>query len=167
MLEDADADASHPSAPVNNVVGYILGTPSIPDFLARYESYVAEVLSKDVERVAGPMQEWEVEGKVNPGCLAQTAYDGEELLRKGREELCGKYPATFHIDILEGWRDGGKGGRLVERFLGSVGRGTGVHVSAAGTNTRVVPFYERCGFRVLEGGEKMGSIWLVRDGETV
>lgn len=147
-------------------MGYILGTPSIPDFLSRYGSYVSEVLSKDVARPEGPMQEWvTVEGTANPTCLAQIAYDGEELLRKGREEMCAEYPATLHIDILDGWRNRGLGRQLVDTFLGTLPEGTKVHLAAAGTNTRVVPFYERCGFRVLPGGEKTGNIWMVRDGD--
>lgn len=147
-------------------MGYILGTPSIPDFIARYDSYVADVLSKEVDRPAGPMQAWDTpEGRPNPACLAQIAHDGEELLRRGREDMCAAYPATLHIDILEGWRDKGLGRGLVDRFLGSLPAGAKVHLAAAGTNTRVVPFYERCGFRVLPGGEKTGNIWMVRDGD--
>lgn len=147
------------------MVGYILGTPDIADFLARYHTYVDEVLSKEVARPPGPLQEWATPaGAVNPACLAQIAHDGEELLRTGREALCAAYPATLHVDILDGWRNGGLGAKLVERFLGSLPEGTPVHLAAAGTNTRVVPFYERCGFRVMPGGEKTGNIWMVREG---
>lgn len=167
MIEDPAATPSHPSRPVNNVVGYILGTPSITDFISRYDSYVTEVLSPEVDKPEGPMQEWVTpEGRANPVCLAQIAYDGEELLRNGREEMCEGYPATLHIDILDGWRNKGLGRELVERFLGTLEEGAKVHLAAAGTNTRVVPFYERCGFRVLPGGEKTGNIWMVRDGST-
>ncbi|SPO07496.1 uncharacterized protein DNG_10190 [Cephalotrichum gorgonifer] len=168
VLEDPTASPTHPSAPVNNVVGYVIGTPSIASFIESYPSYVSSVLSPDVERPApGPPLDWELPGGggVDPARLAQIAYDGEELLRNGgREGMCEAFPATLHIDILEGWRNGGWGGRLVERFVGSLPEGTGVHISAAGTNTRAVPFYERCGFRMLEGGEAMGSIWMGRPG---
>ena len=152
---------------MGNVVGYIIGTPSVSDFLSRYQSFVDEVLVKDVKRPGeDEPREWELpDGRVNPACLARMAYDGEELLRKGREEMCANWPATLHIDILDGWRSGGWGAGLMERFLGSLPAGRGVHLAAAGTNTRVVPFYERCGFRVLPGGEATGSIWMVRDGE--
>lgn len=147
------------------MVGYIVGTPSITDFLARYPSYIDEVLSKAVDNPPTPMQDWtNPDGTVNPTCLAQTAYAGEQLLRNGREQMCDKFPATLHVNVLEGWRNGGMGQRLVTRFLESLPEGRPVHLAAAGTNTRVVPFYERCGFEVLPGGEKMGNIWMVSGG---
>ena len=144
------------------MVGYVVGTPDITDFLARYPSYVDQVLSKAVANPGTPMQDWtNPDGTVNPTCLAQTAYSGEQLLRNGREELCDNFPATLHVNVLEGWRNGGLGRRLVKSFLESLPEGSAVHLEAAGTNTRVVPFYELCGFEEKPGGEKMGSIWMV------
>ena len=40
---------------------------------------------------------------------------------------------------------------------------TGKLIGVAGENSKVVPFYERVGFRVIDGGEIEGNIWMVRD----
>lgn len=64
------------------------------------------------------------------------------------------------------------GRQLIDRFVASVQAsgqdyGEGEHIGVAGENSKVVPFYERVGFRVIEGGEREGNIWMVREIEKV
>jgi len=78
----------------------------------------------------------------------------------------------MHIDLLPEWQRGGWGRRLIEKFVASVQAsgqdyGEGEHIGVAGENSKVVPFYEKVGFRVVEGGENEGNIWMVRDIEKV
>ncbi|KAI9900473.1 hypothetical protein N3K66_004735 [Trichothecium roseum] len=119
--------------------------------------------------------------------LAQMAYNPAWLLRAGNEDLraAGYGGATMHVNLLPGWQGRGWGGLLVGRFLEAVkgemekkqrevkkeegGKeeeevvdGTrGLWIGVAGENGRVVPFYERLGFRVWDRGE--GGIRMVRD----
>lgn len=63
---------------------------------------------------------------------------------------------------------------MIERFVesvrlagvegeGKVDYGRGIHIGVAGENSKVVAFYEKVGFRVYEGGEKEGNVWMTRD----
>jgi ribosomal protein S18 acetylase RimI-like enzyme len=57
---------------------------------------------------------------------------------------------------------------MIERFVEGVkgsglDYGKGIQLGVAGENTKVVPFYEKVGFRVYPGGEKEGNVWMVRD----
>jgi hypothetical protein len=36
-------------------------------------------------------------------------------------------------------------------------------LGVSGENTKVVPFYEKMGFRVYPGGEAEGCVWMVRE----
>ncbi len=62
-----------------------------------------------------------------------------------------KYPAHLHIDILEGYRGGGTGTRLVETLLDHLAaKGIrGVHLCVDGENKKAIRFYKRCGFKTL------------------
>lgn len=117
-------------------------------------------------------------GGVNEECLRQLAHSPRWLLFDGgndREGLVGGYRATMHIDLLEGWRAKGWGREMIGAFVASVkgavrdGRGVldcgkGVHIGVAWENRKVVPFYERVGFRVYEAGQREGgTIWMVRE----
>jgi GNAT superfamily N-acetyltransferase len=110
--------------------------------------------------------------------MAQIAYSPKWLLLEGTEgkrELVEAYRATMHIDLLGEWQGKGWGRKMIERFVESVrmageaGKkaevdfGRGIHIGVAGENTKVVPFYEKVGFRVYEGGEKEGNVWMTRD----
>lgn len=71
----------------------------------------------------------------------------------------------------------GDGRRLIEAFVESLkapaegeegpprGKpyGKGIVIGIAGDNAKVVPFYEKCGFRLEPSFEKHGGIWMVRD----
>jgi len=157
-------------------VGYCIGCPDIPSFMASYRRYVGEVLDRPVSEVPRPAdvsskrEPWTLpDGSPNGTCLAQTAYNPHWLLISGNEDLVndGGYKATMHINLLDGWRGSGWGRKLIERFVEAVRTeakaGTkGIMIGVAPDNGKVVAFYERLGFRLAEGGEK-GSIRMVRD----
>ncbi|KAK4126914.1 hypothetical protein N657DRAFT_640784 [Parathielavia appendiculata] len=108
---------------------------------------------------------------VNPACLAQMAYKVQWLVLEGVEgkrELVREYRAMLHIDLLEGWQGKGWGRKMIERFVEGVRAsemdfGKGIQLGVAGENSKVVPFYEKVGFRVYSGGEREGNVWMVRD----
>jgi GNAT superfamily N-acetyltransferase len=103
--------------------------------------------------------------------MAQLAYNPRWLLLEGVEgksELVNKYRATMHIDMVPEFQGQGWGRKLIESFVDSVRYsgaeyGRGIHIGVSGQNTKVVPFYEKLLFRVYEGGEKEGNVWMVRD----
>lgn len=59
-----------------------------------------------------------------------------------------KYPAHLHIDILEGYRGGGNGSRLIETLLNKLkaDKVKGVMLAVDTENTKAVHFYEKNGF---------------------
>ena len=79
----------------------------------------------------------------------------------------------MHIDLLPEYQGQGWGRKMIEQFVERVQEavregqgldlGQGIHIGAAAENHKVVPFYEKCGFRVQEGGGAEDSIWMVRD----
>lgn len=115
-------------------------------------------------------------GGVNEECLRQLAHSPFFLLidgGEGKEGLVEGFRATMHIDLLEGWQGQGWGRKMIEGFVASVRDairegggeldcGRGVHIGVAWENKKVVPFYEKVGFRVYEGGQREGgTIWMV------
>jgi GNAT superfamily N-acetyltransferase len=110
---------------------------------------------------------------VNDRCMAQLAYSPRWLLLEGVEgksRLVSEFRATMHIDMLPEFQGQGWGRKLIERFVESVRSsssgadyGRGIHIGVSGENTKVVPFYEKLQFRVYEGGQKEGNVWMVRD----
>jgi GNAT superfamily N-acetyltransferase len=154
-------------------VGYIVGCPSIPAFVESYPAYISQILDPS-EEISKPEHltakaPWFIPGTeddVNPECLAQQAYNPNWLLLDGRDKLL-EWKAMLHIDLLEPFQGKGWGRKLIDGFVERVrqegGYGQGVHLVAGGENEKVVGFYEKVGFRVLPGGEKEGTIWMVRD----
>lgn len=118
-----------------------------------------------------------VELVVNEECLAQRAHNPRFLLfdgGEGKEGLVRGFRATMHIDLLEGWQGKGWGRKMIGEFVASVKDaaqgvqeggldcGKGVHIGVGWENKKVVPFYERVGFRVYEDCYKEGeTIWMV------
>ncbi|KAI0912647.1 hypothetical protein F4823DRAFT_580631 [Ustulina deusta] len=167
-------------------VGYCIGCPDVHAFVADYERYVTAILSRDVEAPGlGGREPW-VEAipdssatsaggeraaaatQINPRALAQNAYRADWMLLEGREAVVRRWRATMHIDLLPAWQGLGWGRQLIERFVASVASseqdyGEGEHIGVAGENSKVVAFYEKVGFRVVEGGESEGNIVMVRD----
>jgi ribosomal protein S18 acetylase RimI-like enzyme len=166
-------------------VGYVIGCPDVFAFAEAYPRYVGEVLqSADGRRdVPAPeqldtLEPWSVpvsghgdeEKRVNDRCMAQLAYSVRWLLLEGvdgKSDLVRKYRATMHIDLLPEYQGQGWGRKLIESFVGSVrdsklDYGQGIHIGVSGENTKVVPFYEKLGFEVYDGGEKEGNVWMIR-----
>ncbi|KAL1843122.1 hypothetical protein VTJ49DRAFT_3069 [Mycothermus thermophilus] len=170
-------------------VGYVIGTPNTLALARDYPRYVAEVLQSEEGRRDVPVpkqldvpEEWSLgPGRgdagggpvvtINPACLAQQAYKVEWLILdgvEGKREMVERYRAMLHINLLEGWRGQGWGRRLIERFVEAVKAsgedyGEGIQLGVSGENTKVVPFYEKMGFRVYPGGEREGCVWMVRE----
>ncbi|TLS26360.1 hypothetical protein PpBr36_05081 [Pyricularia pennisetigena] len=172
-------------------VGYVIGTPDVFAFAAAYHGYVAKHLSTAdmTPRQMETREAWTTpEGEVNEQALLQLAREPRWLLLEGvegKEEMVQRYRGTMHIDMLEPWQGKGWGRKLIEQFMESVKRrqgervpvvledgsgqemmldsGKGVHIGISGENTKVVKFYEKVGFRVQEGGEREGGVWMVYD----
>ncbi|KAI5464853.1 hypothetical protein BGZ63DRAFT_401764 [Mariannaea sp. PMI_226] len=120
------------------------------------------------------------DGSVNAACLIQLAYDPDRLLSVS-PAVAARFPATLHIDLLEPWQRKGWGSKLLERTVGALSQhqqqqqqqkqqvggegraGGGVWVGVAADNAKVVPFYERMGFRPGEDNVNKGAILLVRE----
>ncbi|KAI0441579.1 hypothetical protein F4803DRAFT_551944 [Xylaria telfairii] len=177
-----------------NAVGYCIGCPDVHVFAAAYPRYIAEVLAAAIaEPDFSVRAQWVItspgagtgteEGGqqqqqggdieiVNPLALAQNAYRADWMLLDGKEAVTARWRATMHIDLLPAWQGRGWGRQLIDRFVASVQAsgqdyGEGEHIGVAGENSKVVPFYERVGFRVIDGGEREGNIWMVREIEKV
>lgn len=166
-------------------VGYVIGCPDVYAFAEAYPRYVSEVLQSEqgLRDVPAPdqldaLEPWSVPAsgdsakqRVNHRCMAQLAYSPRWLLLEGVEgksDLVGQYRATMHIDMIPEYQGQGWGRKLIERFAESVRTsgsdyGRGIHIGVSGENTEVVPFYEKLQFRVFQGGEKEGNVWMVRD----
>ncbi|KAI1189760.1 hypothetical protein F5B17DRAFT_166601 [Nemania serpens] len=173
-------------------VGYCIGCPDVHAFAAEYERYVSTILSRAVavpdfsvrepwlvpgdETTTTALEQGQGQGQedpptevvVNPQALAQNAYRADWMLLENKEALTSRWRATMHIDLLPAWQGRGWGRALIDRFVASVRAsgedyGEGEHIGVAGENAKVVPFYEKVGFRVVAGGEREGNIWMVRD----
>lgn len=146
----------------------------MPAFCADYQRYVDGVLdpSAEVHRpadVAAVKEAWNLPGgAVNETCLAQTAYNPAWLLLADNQDvLTAGYAATMHIDLLDAWQGKGWGRRLIERFVESVRDeegSRGIWLGVASDNKKVVPFYEKLGFKVwVREGAAGGSVYMVKD----
>ncbi|KAI0453715.1 hypothetical protein F5B21DRAFT_271041 [Xylaria acuta] len=179
------------------VVGYCIGCPDVYAFAAEYPRYITSILSQAIaepdfsirepwivttnpstsaesqQQQQQQQQQQGLPGEIaNPLALAQNAYRADWMLLEGKEAVTARWRATMHIDLLPAWQGRGWGRQLIDRFVTSVQSsgqdyGQGEHIGVAGENSKVVPFYERVGFRVIEGGEREGNIWMVRDIEKV
>ncbi|KAG8169536.1 hypothetical protein KVR01_000281 [Diaporthe batatas] len=123
---------------------------------------------------------------INEECLAQLAHSPRFLLfgdgggdgSGARGALVGRFRATMHIDLLEGWQGKGWGRKMIGEFVASVKDacaasaaavreggldcGEGVHIGVGWENKKVVPFYEKAGFKVYEDCYEEGeTIWMV------
>ena len=143
------------------VVGYCIGCADIPSFCASYGDYVRDVLdpSDEIDRPASltAREPWLLaDGRINGVCLAQQAYSPDLLLLDGcAGRLARGLRATMHIDLLPEWQGKGWGKKLIGKLVDAVRtspeqQGRGIWLGVAGDNTKVVPFYERMGFRVDE-----------------
>ncbi|KAK3375880.1 hypothetical protein B0T24DRAFT_208411 [Lasiosphaeria ovina] len=117
----------------------------------------------------------------NVAALAQEAYNFDWLVwgNADKRALNAAYRSVLHINLLAPFRGQGWGRKMIDAFAQSVRRsaadvkddegnprysyGRGIHLGISGENTKVVPFYERVGFRVYPGGEKINNVWMVMD----
>lgn len=146
-------------------MGYCIGCPDMQAFVAAYNGFTTSVLdaSPDVERpadVTRSREPWTLsDGAVNAVSMAQQAYNPSWLLVDGNEDVLAEgYTATMHIDLLEGWRAGGWGRKLIGRFVEAVRAARaqqqpepgfrGIWIGIAADNAQVVKFYEKVGFRL-------------------
>ncbi|KFG80104.1 acetyltransferase [Metarhizium anisopliae] len=117
--------------------------------------------------------DWVVDGRFCEDALAQTAYSGHWLLVDGNERLLAEgYRATMHIDLLDEWQGKGWGRRLIEAFVESVrpvgmadgaAACKGIWIGVGVSNAKVVPFYEKQGFRVKQREAEGQALIMVKD----
>ncbi|KAJ3477759.1 hypothetical protein NLG97_g8752 [Lecanicillium saksenae] len=77
----------------------------------------------------------------------------------------------MHIDLVDEFQGKGWGRKLLEALVESMrkeqGQGEdeskGIWLGVGGENDKVVPFYEKLGFRVKEREIKTSTIIMVRD----
>ena len=161
-------------------VGYCIGCADTDTFVASYDSYVTNVLDKasDISLPAGTSMDkkvpWFIDGQWHEPGLAQSAYSGYWLLQAGNEDLEKEgYRATLHIDLLDEWQGKGWGRKLIDAFVVSAKaelakakpakENKGIWLGVAGDNGKVVPFYQRMGFRLKERNAEGKTIFMVRD----
>jgi GNAT superfamily N-acetyltransferase len=157
-------------------VGYCIGCPDIAAFVAAYDSYTAEVLdvSPEVTRpddlnLKEPL--FQPDGSVNEVVLARLAYNPHLLLVDGNADLLAEYKGTMHIDLLDEFQGQGWGKKLIASFVdsikdvpqrdGSVSKG--VWIGVAGDNGKVVPFYEKQGFKIKKRPVESKTYFMVKE----
>ncbi|ATY65240.1 Acyl-N-acyltransferase [Cordyceps militaris] len=168
-------------------VGYCIGCPDTASFCAAYPQYVREVLegrgraNGDVRLAPPPPDDDDSRlpwidadtGRISEQALMQLAYSarrllllgsgGETLLREG-------YRGTMHIDLLPAYQRRGWGRRLLEALVAAMKEqqdGGGLWLGVGVENIKVLPFYEKLGFRVRdrEATAAASTIIMVRDYE--
>jgi GNAT superfamily N-acetyltransferase len=155
-------------------VGYCIGCPDVVAQGNEYGRYVSGVLERDTtmpEGVADAESKlaWLVDGEFREDALAQTAGSAHWLWMDGNEDLLGEgYRATMHIDLLDEWQGKGWGRKLIDMFVESVrgvaAEGRGIWIGVGTSNAKVVPFYEKQGFRVkTRAAAHQKGITMVRD----
>ncbi|OAA79274.1 Acyl-CoA N-acyltransferase [Akanthomyces lecanii RCEF 1005] len=171
-------------------VGYCIGCPDVAAFCAAYPRYVRDVLegrgrtngdvrlrAEDAGDEGGERAPWidRDTGRVSELALSQLAFSARRLLLDGHEDLLREgYRATLHIDLLEAHQGRGWGRRLLEALMESMSKAQaqqgdgeeksrGIWLGVGGENSKVVPFYEKLGFRVKEREVKTSTIIMVRD----
>lgn len=157
-------------------VGYCIGCPDIAAFVAAYDSYTTAVLdaSPEVTRpqdldLKEPL--FQADGSINEVFLTRLAYNPHLLLVDGNADLLAEYKATMHIDLLDEFQGQGWGRQLIDSFVESVravpqkdgGVSKGIWIGVAGDNGKVVPFYEKQGFRIKERPVESKTFFMVRD----
>ena len=141
-----------------NVVGYIIGTPSVPEFVSRWQQEFLPNLPADFKpRPARAAKRfWNTD---RPVALQYRVHHPEEQIYPEIPLLMRDYPAHLHIDILPEFQGKGYGRTLMTTFLGRLrDQGVkGVHLNMAKYNVRAGLFYQKMGFQrlpvVLDGGE--------------
>lgn len=132
------------------VAGYILGTPDTRAFEARLESeWWPALRARYADPSATPPSErtreqWDAYYIHHPPPHPQAAVDAA--------------PAHLHIDLLPRLQGQGVGKALMDRWLGGVGGRA--HLGCQAENLRAQWFYDRYGFRRLEGVGPASVVWM-------
>jgi len=134
-------------------VGYVIGTPSTPDFVA---AYLADWLPRMRGTYAPP--------------AAAPASDEERKLADMfgpqhmlRPELA-PHPAHLHINLLPDYQGAGHGRALISTFLASVAAAgaRSCHLTVRTANAGALRFYDKLGWRPIEVADPGPSIFLVK-----
>lgn len=133
------------------VAGYILGTADTRAFEARLETAWWPALRRRYgDTAAIPLrkrsrQDWDAYYIHHPPANPQAAVD--------------LAPAHLHIDLLPPLQGRGMGKRLMDTWLEAIGGRA--HLGCSAPNVRAQSFYERYGWRRLEGVPPKSVVWMV------
>lgn len=132
------------------VAGYILGAPDTRAFEARLETEWWPALRRrypdtaDIPSWRRTREQWDAFYIHHPPPNPQAAVDAA--------------PAHLHIDLLPRLQGQGVGKALMDRWLAGVGGRA--HLGCQAENLRAQRFYERYGFRRLEGVGPKSVVWM-------
>ncbi|SEA33311.1 Acetyltransferase (GNAT) family protein [Bowdeniella nasicola] len=120
------------------VVGYLLGVASVDEFVSWWREHWRPVIAERYGSIehASPADARLITLGLNP----------EQQLTELRED----YPAEFHIDLLPDAQGQGHGRRLIDWFLGELGRRgvPGLAIGVGARNEGAIGFYRCLGFAV-------------------
>jgi GNAT superfamily N-acetyltransferase len=133
------------------VAGYILGTADTRAFEARLEAeWWPPLRARYADTAEVPLRErnrdqWDAYYIHHPPKNPQAVVD--------------LAPAHLHIDLLPRLQGQGVGQRLMDAWLGAIGGRA--HLGCQAPNVRAQRFYERYGWRRIEGVPPKGVVWMV------
>ena len=134
-------------------VGYVIGTPSTPEFVAAFRSqWLPRMRGRYDPPDGSPASEEERK-------LADL-FDPEQMLRP---ELA-PYPAHLHINLLPDYQGAGHGRALMAVFLASAAAAgaSSCYLVVRAANTGALRFYDKLGWRRVEVADPGPSIFLVK-----
>jgi len=132
------------------VAAYIIGTPNTRDFEARCEAQWWPALRErypdtaDVASWRRTRDQWSAFQIHHPLIIPQPVVDAA--------------PAHLHIDLLPRVQGQGLGKGLLDRWLAQVGGRA--HLACSVENHRALRFYDRYGWRRLEGIGPKSVVWM-------
>ena len=147
ILEPAHAFVAEDA---DGVAGYILGAPDTRAFEARCEAEWWPTLRQryadtaDVPSWKRTRDQWDAFHIHHPSPVPQPVVDAA--------------PAHLHIDLLPRLQSQGVGKALMDRWLATVGGRA--HLGCQAANPRAQRFYERYGWRRLEGVGPKSVVWM-------
>ncbi len=130
-------------------VGYVIGTPSTPDFVAAYRREWLPRMRRRYEAPGEPPGEAHAAAPVT--AERQKLDDMFHPERMLLPELA-PHPAHLHVDLLPGYQRGGHGRAMVGTFLASVAAAgaRSCHLMVRPGNTGALRFYAKTGWQRLE-----------------
>lgn len=134
-------------------VGYVIGTPSTPDFVAAYlTAWLPRMRGSYAPPAATPTSDEERK-------LADM-FAPQHMLRP---ELA-PHPAHLHINLLPDYQSSGHGRALITTFLASVAAAgaRSCHLTVRAANAGALRFYDKLGWRRIEVADPGPSIFLAK-----